>query len=150
MTTTPSTRSSLLSLKLPHFAAKHIGLVIAAGGAAWVMKIVAIVSSQDALAVQLIASALWLAGVLLPVGLALGATYALARRASWLMRSIAFIVSFVALMGLIIAAMSLTHVVAHDLLHDAPHYLIEEIPVLLMGCAGLVLAPLFWIEWEEG
>ena len=149
MTTTPSTRLSFSSRKLPHLTAKHIGLVIAAGGAAWVMKFAAIAGTQDAPSVQLIAQTLWLAGVLLPVGLALGATYALARRASWLMRSIAFIVSFVALVGLIIAAMSMTHEVAHDLLHDAPHYLIEEIPVLLVGCAGLVLAPLFWIEWES-
>ena len=135
-------------LARPHFAAKHIGFVIAAGGAAWVMKFAAIVGTHDAEFVEPMAQVLWLMGMLLPIGFAWGVTYALARRASWLGRSVAFLVSLIALAALIVGWMSLTHDVAHLLLHDAPHYLIEELPVLLTGCAGLALAPLFWIEWE--
>ena len=146
--TNTNSLSKLSSLARPHLAAKHIGFVIAAGGAAGVMKFAAIVGTHDAEFVEPIAQALWLMGLLLPMGFAWGVAYALARQASWLWRSVAFLISLGALAALIFGGMSLTHDVAHMLLHDAPHYLIEELPVLLIGCAGLLLAPLFWIEWE--
>jgi hypothetical protein len=125
------------------------GIAIAGGGVAWVLKFVLIVCTLADPRLQPVYDGLWLAGFLLPIAIAVALTIYLTRNKSRLARLGVFLIS--AITAFFIVALTLVSVTAfaQALLLNAPLYLTADLPVLVMGFAGLALAPLLWLEWEE-
>jgi hypothetical protein len=113
------------------------------------MKYVLTVSSQASAHWQPLCSVLWLIGFLLPAGLALAFTLYFASRAGHIAQLTLFIVALIA--ALLVVGLTVVSVAAfaRAVLIDAPRYLTDALPILVMGMTGLLVAPLLWLQERE-
>lgn len=131
---------------------RMVGLLIALGGAAWVLRFTLAVGGDNAGAnagLQVVCNLLTLAGFGLPLGIALALTAHIAHRTNRAAQVAAFALFVATALGLVgLTNVSVT-AFGRAMWTDAPSVLTDELPALVMGMTGLLVAPLLWQNASE-